>query len=102
MGLSLFNSIAVMEGYLGIRSPFVRTPKFNIVGKENNVRNNQYARSPIPVIAIFEGLLAVYFGLAIWYAYAHGLYPFIPYHALLALGFGSIFFYSVRHSVIRI
>ena len=102
MGLSLFNSIAVMEGYLGIRSPFVRTPKFNIVGKENNVKNNQYARSPIPVIAIFEGLLAVYFGLAIWYAYAHGLYPFIPYHALLALGFGSIFFYSVRHSVIRI
>ena len=102
MGLSLFNSIAVMEGYLGIKSPFVRTPKFNIVGKETSVKDNQYARSPIPAIAIIEGLLAVYFGLAIWYSIAHGLYPFVPYHALLALGFGGIFFYSVKHSVIRI
>ncbi|MCF8465505.1 MAG: glycosyltransferase family 2 protein [Flavobacteriales bacterium] len=102
MGLSLFNSIAVMEGYLGIKSPFIRTPKFNIVGKETNVKDNQYARSPIPFIAIFEGLLAVYFGLAIWFSCAHGLYPFVPYHTLLALGFGGIFFYSVKHSVIRI
>lgn len=102
MGLSLFNSIAVMEGYLGIRSPFIRTPKFNIVGKEARTSDNQYIRSRIPVIAIFEGLLAVYFGLAIWFACAHGLYPFVPYHALLALGFGGIFFYSIKHSVIRI
>lgn len=102
MGLSLFNSIAVMEGYLGIKSPFVRTPKFNIVGKENKVKDNQYARAPIPTIVFFEGLLAVYFGLAIWFSCAHGLYPFVPYHALLALGFAGIFFYSVKHSVIRI
>lgn len=102
MGLSLFNTIAVMEGYLGIRSPFIRTPKFNIIGKEEGTKDNQYMRSRIPVIAIFEGLLAVYFGLAIWFACAHGLYPFVPYHALLALGFAGIFFYSVKHSVIRI
>jgi hypothetical protein len=102
MGLSLFNSIAVMEGYLGIKSPFIRTPKFNIVGKESKVKDNQYARSPIPVIAFFEGLLAVYFGLATWYSSIHGLYPFVPYHALLALGFAGVFFYSIKHSVIRI
>ncbi len=102
MGLSLFNSIAVMEGYMGIRSPFIRTPKFNIVGKEAQTLDNQYIRSRIPAIAILEGLLAVYFGLAIWFACAHGLYPFVPYHAMLALGFGGIFFYSVKHSVIRI
>ncbi len=102
MGLSLFNSIAVMEGYMGIRSPFIRTPKFNIIGKENNVKDNQYARSPVPIIAIFEGLLAVYFCLGIWFSFTHGLYPFIPYHAMMALGFGGIFYYSVKHSVIRI
>lgn len=102
MGLSLFNSIAVMEGYLGKRSPFIRTPKFNIVGKQAGTAGNQYIRSRIPVIAIFEGFLAIYFGLAIWFACAHGLYPFVPYHALLALGFAGIFFYSVKHSVIRI
>ena len=102
MGLSLYNSIAVMEGYIGIKSPFIRTPKFNIIGKEEGTKDNQYMRSRIPMIALFEGLLAVYFGLAIWFSCAHGLYPFVPYHAMLALGFGGIFFYSVKHSVIRI
>lgn len=102
MGLSLFNTIAVMEGYLGRKSPFIRTPKFNIVGSANRVKQNQYMRSKIPVIALFEGLLAVYFGFAVWYAWQHGLNPFIPYHLLLALGFGGIAFYSVKHSVIRV
>ena len=102
MGLSLYNSIAVMEGYLGIRSPFIRTPKFNIVGKEERTKGNKYARSKLPAIAFVEGLLAIYFGLAIWFSCAHGLYPFVPYHAMLALGFGGIFFYSVKHSIIRI
>ncbi len=102
MGLSLYNTIAVLEGYLGISSLFIRTPKFNIVGKEERTKDNQYLRSRIPTIAFFEGLLAIYFGLAIWYSCAHGLYPFVPYHAILALGFGGIFFYSVKHSIIRI
>jgi cellulose synthase/poly-beta-1,6-N-acetylglucosamine synthase-like glycosyltransferase len=102
MGLSLFNSIAVIEGYIGIRSPFVRTPKFNIIGNETIVKKNQYMRSRIPVIAIFEGLLAVYFAMAVWFSWQNDLIPFIPYHLLLSLGFGGIFFYSVKHSVIRI
>ena len=102
MGLSLFNTIAVIEGYLGIRSPFVRTPKFNIVGTKNNVQQNQYMRSKIPFIALFEGLLAFYFAFALWFGWQNELYPFLPYHALLMLGFGGIFFYSIKHSVIRI
>ncbi|MCF8461981.1 MAG: glycosyltransferase family 2 protein [Flavobacteriales bacterium] len=102
MGLSLFNSIAVIEGYLGVKSPFVRTPKFNIVGKQNGTKDNQYARSKIPVIAIVEGLLVVYFGCAIWFAIAHGIYGSVPYHLMLVFGFSGIFFYSVKHSVIRI
>ena len=102
MGLSLYNTIAVVEGYVGIRSPFIRTPKFNIVGTKSTVKRNQYMRAKIPVIAFFEGLLAVYFAFAFWYGWQNELYPFVPYHALLMLGFGGIFFYSVKHSVIRI
>jgi hypothetical protein len=33
MGLSLSNTVAVLEGYLGIKSSFVRTPKFNVAKK---------------------------------------------------------------------
>jgi hypothetical protein len=36
MGLSLHNSIAVLQGFWGKKTPFVRTPKFNIVGNRGN------------------------------------------------------------------
>jgi cellulose synthase/poly-beta-1,6-N-acetylglucosamine synthase-like glycosyltransferase len=102
MGLSLFNTLAVLEGYLGIKSPFIRTPKFNIVGTETNVKKNQYLKSTLPKIALIEGLLALYFLVALWYGWQHQLYPFLPYHLLLALGFGGIFFYSVKHRVVAL
>src|SRR5690606_2230728 len=30
MGMSIHNAKAVLEGYLGIKTPFIRTPKFNL------------------------------------------------------------------------
>jgi hypothetical protein len=102
MGLSLYNSIAVLEGYLGIRSPFLRTPKFNIVGSDIKFKGNQYIRSRPPVIALFEGLLALYFVYAFYSGIQLGYHAFIPFHLMLALGFSGITFYSLKHSMIRI
>ncbi|MFC2175378.1 cellulose synthase family protein [Bacteroidota bacterium] len=102
MGLSLFNSIAVLEGYLGVKTPFVRTPKFNIVGNATGTKSNKYIRSRPPVIAILEGLLALYFFMAVYKGFTLAYYPFIPFHALLALGFSGIFYYSIKHSFIRL
>ena len=34
MALGLSNAVAVIEGYLGIKSSFVRTPKFNVAKKD--------------------------------------------------------------------
>lgn len=102
MGLSLFNAIAVSEGYLGIRSPFVRTPKFNIIGTSGGATGNRYLKSKVPFIAIIELSLAAYFIFAIYKAVELSYYPFIPFHVLLALGFGGIAFYSFRHSLIKI
>ena len=101
MGLSLYNSIAVSEGYLGIRSPFIRTPKFNIVGKISEVTNNKYMLARPPFIVLFEALLALYFLAAIIWAVQVGYYAFVPFHVLLALGFAGITFYSIKHSFIR-
>ena len=43
MGLSLHNTVAVIQGWFGKQSAFVRTPKFNIKGWER-----QFQKSPIP------------------------------------------------------
>lgn len=102
MGLSLFNTLAVLEGYFGIKTPFIRTPKFNIVGTETSIKKNRYLKSSLPKIALVEGLLAVYFLIALWYGWQHQLYPFLPYHLLLTLGFGAVFYYSIKHRVVKL
>jgi len=42
LGFSLHNSLAVLEGHRGIRSEFVRTPKFNINSLKDSWKGNQY------------------------------------------------------------
>jgi cellulose synthase/poly-beta-1,6-N-acetylglucosamine synthase-like glycosyltransferase len=42
MGLSLHNAIAVIEGYMGKKSPFIRTPKFNLLESKDTWQKNKY------------------------------------------------------------
>jgi len=93
VGLSFHNSVAVIEGYLGIRSSFVRTPKYNIVG---NVRQKlrRERKKPISLGLITEGLLAiVFFGALIMGINIHE-YSFLIFHLILTIGFGTIFVVS--------
>jgi hypothetical protein len=96
MGLSLHNGIAVIEGLLGVKTPFVRTPKFNITRKGEPWRNNIYVHPKLNAITLIEGLLCLYFlaGIAI------GIYLqvniLILFHVMLAIGFGCVFYYSVK------
>ncbi len=97
MGLSLHNSIAVIQGYIGKKSPFIRTPKFNIQELRDSFKKQNYLTTKLPFTTIMEGLLAVYFLLGI----IGGIYlqsnPFLYFHILLMLGYGTICFYSIRH-----
>jgi len=42
LGFSLHNTVAVLEGHLGKRSEFVRTPKFNINSIKDTWKGNKY------------------------------------------------------------
>ena len=57
MGFSLHNSIAVLEGHLGKKSDFVRTPKFNINTIKDNWKDNKYLSKNISPNVILEGIL---------------------------------------------
>jgi cellulose synthase/poly-beta-1,6-N-acetylglucosamine synthase-like glycosyltransferase len=98
MGLSLHNSIAVIQGLLGRKSAFVRTPKFNIHHLQNNFKRGFYNAGKISNTTIMEGLLALYFLIAIIAGVDQGKTAFILYHLMLMIGFGSIFVYSVKHA----
>ena len=98
MGMSLHNARAAILGYAGKRTPFIRTPKWNIVGKTGQWTDKQYLSRKIPVITWFEGLFFLYFLVALVYGVLLGEWGFIPLHAMLAFGFAAVFFYSVKHA----
>jgi cellulose synthase/poly-beta-1,6-N-acetylglucosamine synthase-like glycosyltransferase len=97
MGLSLHNSVAVIQGYWGKQSPFVRTPKFNIKSLRDSFTRNKYVIKKLSWTTILEGLLALYFiGAVIGGWYLDNM-TFIVFHFMLALGYGTIFYFSLRH-----
>lgn len=101
MGLSWHNSLAVIEGYLGKKTPFVRTPKFALINGKGVLSENRYLKFDWTQVSFVEGLFAVYFGYAVLLGLHLGYPAFLPFHIMLCLGFGGIFFYSLKHSFLR-
>ncbi|HEY3385866.1 MAG TPA: glycosyltransferase [Saprospiraceae bacterium] len=97
MGMSLHNSIAIIEGYRGKKSAFMRTPKFNIQRLQDTFKQGLYAVGKISGTTIIEGLLSLYFLSAVVMGVVQGKTSFLVYHIMLMIGFGSIFFYTIRH-----
>ncbi len=98
MGLSLHNSIAVIQGWLGKKSAFIRTPKFNILKKKDTYKNTLYASNKLSTTTIMEGLLSLYFLFAIVAGLVNHNKMFLIFHALLMVGYGTIFYFSVKHA----
>jgi cellulose synthase/poly-beta-1,6-N-acetylglucosamine synthase-like glycosyltransferase len=97
MGLSLYNAIAVIEGYMGKASSFVRTPKYGITGKQNSFSKASYVARKISWITIAEGCMALIFtGSVIAGIYTKNT-AFVLFHSMLAIGFGTICYYSIKH-----
>lgn len=99
MGLSLHNAIAVFEGYVGRKTPFVRTPKFNIVEKQDGWKGNVYLTSTFNSLTLIELALAIYFAFAVTQGIRLSDFGLLPFHFLLALGFAIVSWLSARHSL---
>ena len=99
MGFSLHNTIAVLEGHIGKKSEFVRTPKFNVKSLKDSWKNNKYIRKKPSLNVIIEGLLTMYFAFGMYSAFIvgdqGGDFGLFPFHLMLFMGFGYVFFKSV-------
>ncbi|MCP4460786.1 MAG: glycosyltransferase [Cytophagales bacterium] len=91
MGLALHNSIAVIEGFFGVKTPFIRTPKYNIQSRDDSWKNNIYLEKVLTPVTLMEGLLALYFIFGIVSGIRLGDYGLVFFHGMLAFGFGFIF-----------
>ncbi len=109
IGLSLHESVAVVEAVAGKRSAFIRTPKYNAAPCSGSnpgahstldaspVSNREGAGSaaasvihPVPVIAWFELLLFVYSAFGLVVLLAIGEWAALPFQAIFAGGFGLV------------
>jgi cellulose synthase/poly-beta-1,6-N-acetylglucosamine synthase-like glycosyltransferase len=98
MGMSLHNTRAVLLGYSGKRTAFIRTPKWNLIGRTGSWNNKKYISKKIHFITWFEGLLALYFIFALVYGLKMGEYGFIPLHLMLVFGFTTVFVLSLKQA----
>lgn len=99
LGFSLHNSLAVLEGHTGKRSEFVRTPKFNINSIKDSWKGNQYLSKKISPNVILEGLLMCYFFYGMYIAVPLNDFGLFPFHFMLFLGFGFVFFKSLSAKI---
>jgi hypothetical protein len=98
LGLSIHNAVAVFEGWIGKKTPFVRTPKFNIKSKKEGWKGNKYFVKKINPLTVVEGLLSLYFMAGLGLAFYFQDFALLPFHILLSLGFLLVFYYTVQHT----
>lgn len=95
MGFSLHNSLAVLQGYSGKKSEFVRTPKFNVSGASSNWKTNKYLSKKLSLNAIMEVVLCLYFIFGLYSAFRLNDFGLILFHLMLTFGFGYVAIKSV-------
>ncbi len=98
MGLSLHNSIAVLQGFAGKKTPFIRTPKFNITQKSDRWRDVKYRTGKVKPSVFAEILMAIYFSLGVALSFHFDDMAILPFMLMQCVGFGVIGFVSFKHA----
>ncbi len=86
IGLTVTNTKAVMEALFGIKSAFVRTPKYRVAQKGQKSQAAKY-RKRLKLTPWIELLLGCYFAAAIWYTFTNKNYFTAPFLILFVVGY---------------
>ena len=98
MGLSFHNGMAVIEGLAGRKTPFLRTPKFNVINSSDSWKTNRYIQGAMNIRTFIEGILTLYFLMAFVQGIISNETGFLIFHGMLAIGFGYVFISSLTSS----
>ena len=98
MGMALSNTRAVFQALVGKRTPFERTPKYNVSAEEGGAGlwKKRYAETRVPRIAWLELLMALYCIAGLGATLFYGTWAAVPFQALFALGFGLVTVYNLK------
>ncbi|MEL6556290.1 MAG: glycosyltransferase [Cyanobacteria bacterium J06621_11] len=86
IGMSLNQSLAVCDGFLGTGSVFVRTPKHGVVSAEQSWRTKKYRGAKTWVLCL-EVLMLLYLSTTMMFALGNGHYLSLPFLLMFFLGY---------------
>src|ERR1700690_2387803 len=86
IGLTVTNTIAVLEALVGKKSAFARTPKYRVVNKKDRVQATKY-RKRLGWVPWVELLIGSYFAMTVIYAVQNENYLTIPFLMLFVVGY---------------
>jgi cellulose synthase/poly-beta-1,6-N-acetylglucosamine synthase-like glycosyltransferase len=98
MGFSINNTRAVIAGLLNFRTPFIRTPKYRLMGKGGSFGNKSY-RSRMDKTVIFEILMAIYSCVGIVVAIYYLELGIMPFMFMFFAGYSLIGYLSIKHYI---
>lgn len=88
IGLAFSNARAVLEALLGVKSEFVRTPKYRVEETSDATWKRKKYKRKRGLLPLLELSFAVYFLLAIAYSARLHMWGTIPFLLLFFFGFG--------------
>jgi len=102
IGLVFSNTSAVLEALFGVRSGFVRTPKYNVESRGDNwlMAAVKYRRKR-GLLPYVELAFALYFVFAVYYAIRSSIYATIPFLLIFLLGYGYMAVMSLFQGGLR-
>ncbi|HEV2835748.1 MAG TPA: glycosyltransferase [Pyrinomonadaceae bacterium] len=95
IGLAFSNARAVLEALLGVKSEFVRTPKYRVEETTDATWKRKKYKRKRGLLPLLELAFAVYFLLAIAYSARLHMWGTIPFLLLFFFGFGYMGVMSV-------
>ena len=88
IGLAFSNARAVLEALMGVKSDFVRTPKYRVEEANDATWKRKKYKRKRGLLPLLELSFAVYFFLAILYSARLHMWGTIPFLLLFFFGFG--------------
>ena len=88
IGLAFSNARAVLEALLGIKSDFVRTPKYQVEKNQDETWKRKKYKRKRGLLPLLELGFSFYFLLAILYATHMRMWGTVPFLLLFFFGFG--------------
>lgn len=96
MGLTLNNAKAVLDGLVGKKTGFVRTPKFNVFNDSKSIKSTNYKMRLTPII-VLEVLMTIYTFASLSLAVYHLEVAAIPFHFMFFFGFALVSWLTLKH-----